>query len=232
MGDNRWRREHEWPLHRTRWTRYYLHSSGRSNTSIGDGVLDTLPPASEPADTFTYDPGKPTPFLVDARELELSINEDYAGIDSTRRDLLVFTTAPLIEPTEITGPMSATIWAATDARDTDWNLMLLDVYPDGRALRIQDGVARARFRDGFDRPRLLSPGRAYRYDIDSWFTGLVLPPGHRLRVAVSSAAFPKYDRNLNTGGDNERDSLYVAAHQRVFHDSAHPSHVTLPLIPR
>jgi putative CocE/NonD family hydrolase len=223
MGDNRWRQEHEWPLRRTRWTRFYLHSSG---------VLDTLPPQSEPADTFTYDPGDPTPFLVDARELELSINEDYAGIDSTRQDLLLFTTAPLAEPTEMTGPMSATIWAATDARDTDWNLMLLDVYPDGRALRIQDGVARARFRDGFARPRLLAPGRAYRYHIDLWFTGLVLPPGHRLRVAVSSAAFPKYDRNLNTGGDNERDSLYVAAHQRVFHDSAHPSHVTLPLVPR
>ena len=232
MGDNRWRQEFEWPLRRTRWTRLYLHSNGRSNTSMGDGVLDTLPPKSEPADTFTYDPGTPTPFLVDARELELSINEDYAGTELARQDILVFTTAPLTKPMEITGPMSATMWAASDARDADWIIMLLDVYPDGRALRIQDGIARARFRDGFDRPRLLAPGRAYRYDIDLWFTGLVLPPGHRLRVAVSSAAFPKYDRNLSTGGDNERDSLYVAAHQRVLHDSAHPSYLTLPLIPR
>ena len=93
-------------------------------------------------------------------------------------------------------------------------------------------IARARFREGFDRPKPLVPGRTYRYDIDLWFTGLVLPQGHRLRVAVSSAAFPKYDRNLNTGRDNERDSLYVPAHQRVFHDRTHPSHVTLPLIPR
>jgi hypothetical protein len=128
--------------------------------------------------------------------------------------------------------MTATLWAATDARDNDWNVMLLHVYPDGRALRVQDGVMRARFRHGFDRPTLLTPDTVERYDIDLWFTGLVVPAGHRLRVVVSSAAFPKYDRNLNTGGDNERDTTYVAAHQRVLHDAEHPSHVTLPIIPR
>ena len=133
---------------------------------------------------------------------------------------------------EITGPMTATLWAATDARDTDWNIMILDVHPDGRAMRIQDGVARARFRNGFDRPTLLTPGEVYRYDIDVWFTALVIPAGHRIRVSVASAGFPKYDRNLNTGGDNERDTEYVEAHQRIFHDATHPSRVTLPVIPR
>jgi putative CocE/NonD family hydrolase len=128
--------------------------------------------------------------------------------------------------------MNATLYAATDARDTDWFVMLLNVYPDGRAERIQEGVARARFRNGFDQPTLLEPNRVYRYDMDMWFTGMVIPPGHRLRVAVSSAAFPKYDRNLNTGGDNERDTVFVSARQRVFHDAAYPSHVTLPIIPR
>jgi putative CocE/NonD family hydrolase len=108
----------------------------------------------------------------------------------------------------------------------------LHVFPDGRAERIQEGVARARFRNGFDRPALLEPDRVYRYDLDLWFTGMVIPPGHRLRVAVSSALFPQYDRNLNTGGDNERDTVFVSAHQRVLHDADHPSHVTLPLIPR
>jgi hypothetical protein len=91
---------------------------------------------------------------------------------------------------------------------------------------------RARFRTGFDRPTPLTPGEIYRYDIDLWFTGIVIPAGHRLRFVVASAAFPKYDRNLNTGGDNERDTAFVAAHQRVFHDAAHPSHVRLPIIPR
>jgi putative CocE/NonD family hydrolase len=109
---------------------------------------------------------------------------------------------------------------------------LQHVYPDGRAERIQDGVMRARFRDGFDRPSLLKPGKAYKYDIDLWFTSLVIPAGHRLRVVVASAAFPKYDRNLNTGGDNERDTRYVVVHQRILHDKAHPSFVRLPIIPR
>jgi putative CocE/NonD family hydrolase len=232
MGDNRWRSEKEFPLARTKWTDFYIHSGGKANGGAGDGMLDTIPPKAEPVDTFTYDPGKPTPYLIDARELELSLNEDYAKLHSTRNDLLAFTTAPFAKAVEITGPMSATLYAATDALDTDWNVMLLDVYPDGRALRIQDGVARARFREGFDRPKPLTPNRVTRYDIDLWFTGIVIPAGHRLRLAVASAAFPKYDRNLNTGGDNERETRYVAAHQRVLHDEAHPTHVRLPVVPR
>lgn len=232
MGENRWRQEHEWPLARTRFTPFYLHSGGRANTASGDGLLDTIPPGDEPADTFTYDPGDPTPYLVDARELELAINEDYGQVHALRRDVLTYTTAALAEDTEITGPMTATLWAATDARDTDWNVMILRVEPDGSAWRIQDGVMRARFRNGFDRPSLPTPGEVYRYDIDLWFTAMVIPAGDRIRVVVSSAAFPKYDRNLNTGGDNERDTAYVSAHQRILHDAAHPSHVTLPLIPR
>ncbi|HSG09790.1 MAG TPA: CocE/NonD family hydrolase [Longimicrobiales bacterium] len=224
MGDNVWRQEQEWPLARTVWTDFYLREGG---------LLDTVAPSDdETPSEYTYDPGDPTPYLVDARELELSINEDYSEVHARRRDLLTFTTEPLAASMEITGPMTATLWAATDARDTDWNVMILDVHPDGRAMRIQDGVARARFRNGFDRPEPLTPGRVYRYDIDVWFTALVIPPGHRIRVTVASAGFPKYDRNLNTGGDNERDTEYVRANQRIFHDAAHPSRVTLPVIPR
>ena len=233
MGDNEWRPENEWPLARTQFTDFYLHSEGSANGSSGNGTLSMTPPAAEePVDTFTYDPGDPTPYLVDARELELGLNEDYSNIHATRSDLLAFTSDPLEEEMEITGPMTATLYAATDARDTDWYVMLLNVYPDGKAERIQEGVARARFRNGFDRPSLLEPDRVYQYDMDLWFTGIVIPPGHRLRVVVSSALFPKYDRNLNTGGDNERDTEFVSAHQSVFHDAAYPSHVTLPLIPR
>lgn len=232
MGDNKWRKENEFPLARTKWTDFYIHSGGKANGGAGDGTLDSIPPKAEPADTFTYDPGKPTPYLIDARELELSLNEDYSKVHATRTDLLAFTSAPFTKPMEITGPMSATLFAATDARDTDWNVMLLDVYPDGRAMRIQDGVARARFRDGFDKPKLLTPGTVYEYHLDMWYTGIVIPEGHRLRITVASAAFPKYDRNLNTGGDNERDTKFVSAHQRVLHDAEHPSHIHLPVIPR
>jgi uncharacterized protein len=223
MGDNTWRQEREWPLARTVWTDFYLRKGG---------VLDTAAPGSEPADEYRYDPGDPTPYLVDARELELSLNEDYQAVHARRKDLVTYTTAPLPKDTEITGPMSATLWAATDARDTDWNVMVLDVYPDGRVMRIQDGIARARFRNGFEQPSLLRPGEICRYDIDLWFTAQVIPAGHRVRVAVASAAFPKYDRNLNTGGDNERDTRYVTAQQQIFHDAAHPSRVRLPIIPR
>ena len=232
MGDDVWRRENEWPLARTRWTKFYLHSRGAANTSAGDGTLDTLPPRVERADTFSYDPGNPTPYIVDPRELELNLNEDYAAVHAARRDVLTYTTAPLPRDVEVTGPLSVTLWAATDAQDTDWHAMLLDVAPDGGAYRIQDGIVRARFREGMDREVFPVRGRPTRYTIDLWHTGMVFKAGHRIRLAVASAAFPKYGRNLNTGGDNNRDSTYVTAHQRVLHDRAHASYLTLPLIPR
>jgi len=232
FGDNVWRKEPAWPLARAVPTKWYASSGGRANTSAGDGVLDTIPPAGAPADTFTYDPANPTPYLIDSRELETSLNEDFSSLNATRRDALVFTSKPLTKPVEVTGPMSATLWAATDAKDTDWNVMLLDVFPDGHAERVQDGIARARFRQGFDKELALTSGSVERYDIDLWFTSRVFPSGHRLRVAVSSALFPKYDRNLNTGGNNERDSVFVVAHQRLLHDAEHPSHVVLPVVPK
>jgi putative CocE/NonD family hydrolase len=223
MGANEWRQENEWPLARTQWTKFYLHSNGKLNTTL---------PGREPADTYVYDPADPTPFLIDGRELELNSNEDYTAVHKTRKDILLYETEPLTADMEITGPITASIWAITDARDTDWNVMLLDVHPDGTARRLVDGVMRARFRGGFDKPELLTPGKAYRYDIDMWWTGIVIPRGHKLRVAVASAAFPKYDRNLNTGGNNETETRFVQARQQILHDAAHPSFVTLPLIPR
>ncbi len=232
IGDNAWRHEASWPLARQRPTAWYLASGGHANTSRGDGVLDTLPPNGAAADTFTYDPAHPTPFLIDSRELETSLNEDYTALDASRSDALVFTSPPLAAPIEVTGQMSATIWAATDAKDADWNVMLLDVSPGGRAQRIQDGVVRARYRAGFDRAVPITPDSIERYDVDLWFTSRVFEPGHLIRVTVSSARFPKYDRNLGTGGDNEHDSTFVVAHQRLLHDAAHPSHVVLPIIPR
>ena len=237
FGDNAWRHEAAWPLARAVPTKWYLASGGRANTSAGDGVLDTVAPNAAaprraPADTFTYDPANPTPFLIDSRELETSLNEDYTALNAARRDALVFTSMPLTRAVEVTGQMAATLWAATDARDTDWYVMLLDVFPDGHAERVQDGVARARFRTGYDKEVLLAPGSVERYDIDLWFTSRVFEPGHRIRASVSSALFPKYDRNLNTGGNNERDSTFVVAHQRLLHDAAHPSHVVMPVIPR
>jgi putative CocE/NonD family hydrolase len=232
IGDNTWRQEHEWPLARARTTHWYISSGGSARTSAGGGVLDTLPPAGAAADTFTYDPHDPTPYLIDSSDLEESLNEDYTALNASRTDALVYTSGPLTRPIEVTGEMSATLWAASDARDTDWSIMLLDVWPDGHAERVQDGLARGRFRQGMGREVPLKPGRVERYDIDLWFTSMVFQPGHRIRVSIASALFPKYDRNLNTGGSNERDSTFVLAHQRVLHDAAHPSRVVLPVVPR
>lgn len=234
QGDNTWRTENEWPLARQRLTKFYISSSGHAQTSYGDGVLDSLPPAPGTAsvDTFTYDPGNPTPYLIDSRELEESLNEDYTALNATRHDALVFTSRPLTRPLEVTGEMTARLWAATDRTDTDWSIMLLDVWPDGHAERVQDGLVRAKFRQSMSKPVPVVPGRVYQYDIDLWFTSKVFQPGHRLRVSIASALFPKYDRNLNTNGNYERDTTFVAAHQRIYHDAAHPSHITLPVIPR
>ncbi len=232
FGDNTWRKEAAWPIARAVPTKWYVSSAGTANTSAGNGTLDTIPPTGAAADTFTYDPANPTPFLIDSRELETSLNEDYTSLNATRRDELVFTSKALTKPIDVTGQMSATLWAATDAKDTDWNVMLLDVFPDGHAERVQDGLMRARFRKGFDRVVPLTPGGVEQYDLDLWFTSRVFEPGHKIRVTVSSSLFPKYDRNLNTGGNNERDSTFVVAHQKLLHDAAHPSHVVLPVIPR
>ena len=212
--------------------KWYVSSGGRAQTSAGDGVLDTLPPRGAVADTFTYNPGDPTPYLIDSRELEESLNEDYTKLNATRRDALVFTSKPLTKPLEVTGEMTATIWAASDAKDTDWAVMLLDVFPDGHAERVQDGFVRARFRKGMDKVVPLVKGQIEQYEIDLWFTSKVFAPGHRLRVSITSALFPKYNRNLNTGGNNEKESIFVSAHQRLIHDAAHPSHIVLPVIPR
>jgi uncharacterized protein len=231
-GDNTWRRENEWPLARQRLTNWYVSSGGHAQTSAGDGVLDTLPPTGAAIDTFTYNPADPTPYLIDSRELEESLNEDYTALNASRPDALVFTSRPLTKPMEVTGEMTATLWAASDRLDTDWTVMLLDVWPDGHAERVQDGLVRARFRKGMDRQVPLVRGQVERYDIDLWFTSMVFPAGHRLRVSIASALFPKYDRNLNTGGNNERDTTFVVAHQRLLHDAAHPTHITLPVIPR
>jgi putative CocE/NonD family hydrolase len=229
MGADEWRREANWPPSDVRLSRYYLHSGARANASTGDGTLDTVPPAREPADTFTYDPADPTPYF---ETLDFNLHDrDYAAVHAARRDVLVYTTPALERDVEIVGPVSATLWAATDARDTDWHAMLLDVYPDGRALRVQDGIVRARYRTGLARPALLRPGLPVRYEIDLWHTARRFERGHRIRVAIASAAFPRFGRNLNTGGNNERDSTFRRARQEVLHDADHRSYFTLPVVP-
>lgn len=249
MGRNRWYAEADWPLPQTQWTRYYFHSSGSANSSSGDGVLSTTPPVDEPADTYVYDPADPTPDAYDKDKdgrtlpvrpvghIEGAVN---AAHSAARSDVLVYTTPPLEEDVEITGPIEATLFAVTSACDTDWMVRLVDVHPDGYAALLAEGLMRARHRDpdhngafNADRLSAIEPGKVYKYIIDFWRpTANVFLKGHCIRVEVSSSYYPYYLRNLNTGADHiglEMES--AVAKQTIYHDSAHPSHVRLPVIP-
>jgi putative CocE/NonD family hydrolase len=231
MGENRWRDEREWPLARTQWTRFYLHSDGRANSRFGDGALSPEAPAAEPADGYRYDPARPTPFITEPTSSQIGGADDYAAIQR-RDDVLVYATAPLEEDIEVTGPIKVELYAASSAPDTDFMAMLLDIHPSGFAQRLCDGMVRARFREGMANPSPIEPGRVYHYAIDCWNTSQVFRKGHRICLQIASSAFPKYDRNLNTGESLATGTRMAVAEQRVHHDAMHPSCVVLPIVPR
>jgi putative CocE/NonD family hydrolase len=231
MGENVWRDENEWPLARTRWTKYYLHSGGRANTLAGDGTLSAAAPSSEPADNYTYDPAQPTPYITDPKFSQVGGPDNYRQVEQ-RADVLVYTSEPLAEDMEVCGPVSVRLAAASSAPDTDFMAKLIDVWPNGFAQRLTDGMVRARFRGGMDRPSPIEPGRAYAYDLDLWNTCQLYRRGHRVRLEIASSAFPKYDRNPNTGEALGQTTRMQKAEQKIYHDSEHPSYVILPVVPR
>ncbi|QIA26706.1 CocE/NonD family hydrolase [Thermaerobacter sp. PB12/4term] len=231
MGANRWRDEHEWPLARTRWTKFYLHSGGRAYSRFGDGVLSTEPPATdEPPDVYLYDPARPVPFITDPLSSQIGGPDDYAAIE-TRGDVLVYSTPPLERDVEVTGPVKLVLYASSSAVDTDFMAKLVDVHPNGFCQRLCDGMVRARFREGMHKEVLMEPGQVYRFEIDLWNTAQVFKAGHRIRLEIASSAFPKYDRNLNTGEPLATSTRMVVAENRVWHTPAWPSHLILPVIP-
>ena len=231
MGTNEWRDEQEWPLARTQWTRYYLHSGGRANSRYGDGALSpTAPTADEPADSYRYDPARPVPFLTEPTSSQIGGPDDYAAVER-RDDVLVYVTEPLARDVEVTGPIKVELYASSSAPDTDFTAKLTDVWPNGFVQRLCDGVVRARFREGMDNPSLIEPGKVYQYTIDCWNTAQVFKAGHRIGLEIASSAFPKYARNLNTGAPLGITSEMAVAEQRILHDSDHPSALILPIIP-
>ena len=231
MGDNRWRQENEWPLARTQYTRYYF-GAGPSGSigSINDGRLGRIPPgdAEQPA-TFRYDPDRPVPTLGGNTLYIASGPQDHRAAD---RQSLTFTSEVLTEALEITGPVTAILYAMSSAVDTDWTVRLTEVYPDGRSINIVDGVLRARYRDDPAVPRLIEPGKIYRYEVDLWATSNVFQAGNRLRVSVHSSNFPRWSRNLNIADSPEQGMRPEVAYNTVLHDDAWPSHIVLPVIPR
>lgn len=230
MGENRWRGENEWPLARTRFTPFYLRSRGSANTRNGDGLLSAdAPPSGESPDAFLYDPWDPVPTGPLAGYSRWPA--DHGAIED-REDVLVYSTPPLPEAVEVTGPITAEIWIASSAPDTDFTAKLLDVDPDGTARLLTDGILRARYRNSDTNPELLTPGEPTKLVIDLGVTANLFLPGHRIRVEISSSNFPRYDRNPNTGAPFGEGPELRTARQTVFHDAGRPSHVVLPIIPR
>ena len=232
MGANIWRFENEWPLKRTVYTKYYLHSGGHANTLSGNGTLGTNISGDEPSDRFIYDPENPVPSAPDS-----STYDDFKNypIDNSalegRNDILVYSTPPLDRDTEVTGPLEVILYAASSAVNTDFTGKLLDVYPDGRAIYIRDGIIRASFRNGPHSTSNIQPGKVYEYHIDLWATSNVFRKDHRIRVEISSSNFPRFDRNLNTGGNFATETKWLKAEQTVYHSKEYPSCVVLPVIP-
>ncbi len=232
MGRNQWRTEQEWPLARTRYTKYYLHSKGGANTAAGNGSLSTEAPAVEKPDTYTYDPASPVPSIggTSIYGEDRAGPEDQAEVES-RNDVLVYSTAPLKQDIEVTGPVTLVLYASSSARDTDFTATLTDVYQDGRSIDLKTGVLRARYRNSLTRHEMLKPGKVYPFTIKLGATSNLFRKGHRIRLQVSSSRFPEYGRNLNTGAPVGMTAETVTAEQTVYHDRAYPSHVILPVIP-
>ena len=240
MGANEWRFEQEWPLARTRYTPYYLHSNGRANTLFGDGTLSEEPAGAEPEDRYDYDPQRPVPSIGGnnstglltqwAEEPIVPGPVDQRSIER-RDDVLVYTSAKLEHDLEITGPVEFVLYAASSARDTDFTVKLVDVFPNGYAMNISEGIIRARYRNGYEKMDLLEPGEAQRYDIQLYPTCNIFKKGHRIRLDVSSSNFPRFSRNLNTGEDVATGTRMTIAQQTILHSSTYPSHVLLPVIP-
>jgi putative CocE/NonD family hydrolase len=236
MGSNKWQTSETWPPAGAKPVTYYLASGGKANSLFGDGTLVTAPPEKDAPDGFTYDPMNPvpsyggnvcctgtaiTPGSFDQRKIE------------ARQDVLVYSTEPFKEGVEISGPITPTIYVSSDVKDTDITVKVLDVHPDGRAYNLDESIQRLRYRDGYERPLAwMEPGRVYRVTLQPLTTSNYFAAGHRLRIEVSSSNFPRFDRNLNTGGNNYDEDKGVVAHTRVHHSKLHPSSVTVTVVGR
>ena len=242
MGANEWRDEESWPLARARSTRFYLHSDGRANGAPAHeaalegagGTLSTLPPRLEDPDRYLYDPGNATPTIggpLCCGPLPTGIGPQDQRPSAARADVLVYTTRAFTAATEITGPVALDVYVSSSALDTDFTGMLIDVWPNGFAQNLTDGIQRLRYRESTEHAVMAVPGSIYRLRINLAATSNVFLPGHKLRLMISSSNFPRFDRNLNTGEPQSQAAQPVTASNVIYHDRLHPSALLLPLIP-
>lgn len=234
MGSNQWQAAETWPPQTAKLTTYYLNSNGKANSLFGDGTLSTKNPAdTESYDSFTYDPMNPvnsyggnvccTGNAVKGGAFDQRLME-------ARQDILVYTTAPLNTGTEVTGFIESTLYVASDAKDTDFTIKLIDVYPDGRAYNLDETIQRVRYREGYDKEIFMEGGKVYKVDLTPMSTSNYFEKGHRIRIEISSSNFPRFARNLNTGGKNYDEKVGIVAHNRVHHSKSYPSQIRLPIV--
>jgi putative CocE/NonD family hydrolase len=233
MGANEWRDEDAWPLQRAIAVKYFLHSRKAANSLRGDGMLSNEAPATESADQFVYDPANPAPttggpLCCDGTH-QPGGPKDQRALEA-REDVLVYSTPALEHDTEVTGQVMLELWAKTTAVDTDFTAKLVDVWPNGFAQNLTEGIVRARYRDSQEKPELLNPGQVYRLALDLWSTSNVFKKGHKIRLEISSSNFPRFDRNLNTGESAQFATRSVTATNAVLHDAEHASVLMLPVV--
>ncbi len=235
MGANQWRGYDAWPPKEAHYVSYYLDSDGRANSLHGSGRLSTVKPSGTGSDALTYDPLHPVPSLGGSICCFLASFVagafDQSHIEM-RDDVLVYSSEPLKKTLELAGPVNVTLYLSSDRKDTDLTVKLLDVYPDGRAYNLDESIQRVRWREGWEKPAFMEPGKVYKVDVGPLQTSNAFLPGHRVRVEVSSSNFPRFDRNLNTGGNNydERDAL--VAHNMIYHGASYSSVIQLPVVNR
>jgi len=233
MGANVWRDEDAWPLSRARDTRYYIGSGGKANSLQGVGTLSSSEPHDEPADKILYDPAHPAP-TVGGNLCCGGIApgaQDQRPVES-RNDVLVYSTAPFAEDFEVTGPVSADLFVSSSAVDSDITAKLVDVWPNGFAQNLAEGILRLRYRKSLEKPEFLNPGEVTRIRVDLGPISNVFRPKHRLRLEISSSNFPHFDRNPNTGEAIMDPKFAIQATNAIYHDREHPSALILPVVTR
>jgi hypothetical protein len=230
MGANKWLDERTWPPERARARSFYLDGQGRANTASGDGALENAPPRRAAADRFTFDPRDPVP----TRGGSVCCNPNvfpWGPLDQRpveqRRDVLVFSTRPLEQDLEVVGPVKAVLYVSTNQRDTDFTAKLVDVFPDGLARNLTDGILRLRYRNSLARSEPVHPGEMYEITVDAGPASNAFLKGHRIRVEISSSNFPRFDRNPNTGTPIASETRLLRASQTIYHDRKHPSRLVL-----
>ena len=233
MGLNKWQAAETWPPEKAENTTFYLSSRGRANSLNGDGALILKPDEEDLPDGFTYDPMNPvtsyggnvccTGNAVRGGSFDQQVME-------TRNDILVYTSEPLEKGIEVSGFIESTLFVSSDVKDTDFTIKLIDVYPDGRAYNLDETIQRVRYREGYDKEVFMKEGEVYKVKLTPMATSNYFKKGHRIRIEVSSSNFPRFARNLNTGGRNYDEKDGVVAHNKVHHSKEHPSHIVIPIM--